>query len=115
MHEATDPTPILLQEFHTRGFVVIPDALSPEWVAVLNQATDRFLERFPPETDAWVKQGHTSMQALDVLPKTADFDFAIENPITLGFARGWFGEDVTFEHLSILIRKPVPQPSEFKG
>jgi ectoine hydroxylase-related dioxygenase (phytanoyl-CoA dioxygenase family) len=105
----------LVEEFDVRGYLVLADALSRAQVAALNGAVDRYLERFPITTKEWVKSGSASYQAGDVLPNTTDFDVAIENPATLGFARAWFGEDATFEHLSILIRYPEPNPVEPKG
>lgn len=104
-----------IEEFNTTGYVVVPDALSPERVDELNRAVDRYLQRYPPESDEWIKDGATSIQARDLLPKTEDFDFAIENPVILGFARRYFGDNVTFEHLSIVIRKPERNPTELKG
>lgn len=50
-----------------------------------------------------------------MLTKTEDFDLAIEHPVSLGFARAYFGENVTFEGLSFMIRKPVEEPIEAKG
>src|SRR5256885_14323807 len=86
----------LLEELKRRGFVVITDALSSAEVAAFNAAADRYIARHPFESDAWVKQGTTSCQALDVLPDTDEFDPAIEHPAILGFARRYFGEEVTF-------------------
>jgi ectoine hydroxylase-related dioxygenase (phytanoyl-CoA dioxygenase family) len=105
----------LVEEFNARGYVVLPGALSREEVAALNRAVDSYLERFPLTTGEWAKAGSASYQAVDVLPNTAEFDAVIEHPLALGFARAWFGEDVTFEHLSIVIRDPEPNPTEPKG
>lgn len=105
----------LVEELNARGFVVLDNTLSEEQVSALNRAVDRYLERFPFATSEWVKSGSASYQATDVLPKTSDFDSAIESPVTLGLARAFFGEEVTFEHLSILIRNPELNPAEPKG
>jgi ectoine hydroxylase-related dioxygenase (phytanoyl-CoA dioxygenase family) len=105
----------LVEEFNARGYVVLALALSREQVTALNRAVDHYLERFPLATGEWAKSGSASYQAGDVLPNTSEFDVAIEHPAALGFARALFGEDVTFEHLSLLIRNPEPNPTEPKG
>lgn len=104
-----------LESFGRLGYAVIPNALSPAQAVQYNNAIDRYLQRFPLSTDEWTKSGSASYQALDVLPNTSDFDAVIEHPTILAFARAWFGDEVTFEHLSILIRDPEPNPSEPKG
>jgi hypothetical protein len=100
----------LIDEFQVRGFVVLNNTLSSEQVSTLNRAVDSYLERFP-----WAKSGSSSYQAGAVLPRTSDFDLAIESPITLSFGRAFLGEAITFEHLSIVIRSPEPNPTEPKG
>jgi hypothetical protein len=115
MNTATENMQQLIEEFHVQGFVVLNNALSKQQVSALNGAVDCYLERFPFTTSEWAKSGSSSYQAGDVLPKTSDFDLAIESPITLGFVRAFFGEEVTFEHLSIVIRNPDPNPEEPKG
>jgi hypothetical protein len=86
----------LIDEFQVRGFVVLNNTLSSEQVSTLNRAVDSYLERFP-----WAKSGSSSYQAGAVLPRTSDFDLAIESPITLSFGRAFLGEAITFEHLSV--------------
>jgi ectoine hydroxylase-related dioxygenase (phytanoyl-CoA dioxygenase family) len=105
----------LVEQFNARGYVVLANALSLQQVAALNRAVDRYLERFPLASGEWAKTGSASFQAGDVLPHTSAFDAAIEHPAALAFARAWFGEDVTFEHLSLVIRGPEPNPTEPKG
>ena len=105
----------LVEEFNARGYVVLAKAFSREQVAAFNRAVDHYLERFPLATGEWAKSGSASYQAVDVLPNTSEFDAVIENPAVLGFAGALFGEDVTFEHFSILIRDPEPNPTEPKG
>ena len=105
----------LIDEFQVRGFVVLNNTLSSEQVSTLNRAVDSYLERFPFTSSEWAKSGSSSYQAGDVLPRTSDFDLAIESPITLSFGRAFLGEAITFEHLSIVIRSPEPNPTEPKG
>src|SRR5262249_6939027 len=53
--------------------------------------------------------------SVNVLPRTADFDFAIENPVTLNLLRRILGEEITFEELSIMIRNPTDNVRDVKG
>jgi hypothetical protein len=82
----------LVEELNARGFVVLDNTLSEEQVSALNRAVDRYLERFPFARSEWVKSGSASYQAMDVLPKTSDFDSAIESPVTLGLPEPFLGK-----------------------
>jgi hypothetical protein len=115
MNTRTSSMQQLVDEFQMQGFVVLNNAFSKDEISTLNRAVDSYLERFPFTSSEWVKGGSSSYQAGNVLPKTADFDLAIESPVPLGFARAFLGEEVTFEHLSIVIRNSEPNPTEPKG
>lgn len=54
-------------------------------------------------------------QSVNVLPRTSDFDLAIENPVTLNVLRSILGEEITFEELSIMIRNPSNNRRDVKG
>ncbi len=102
----------LVREFHERGFLVIPEALSNEQVLSLNHAVDLDLERHGEE---WVKFDESFIETPDVISRSADFDFAIENPPTLAILRALIGELITFEEFEILIRDPTDKKQDVKA
>jgi ectoine hydroxylase-related dioxygenase (phytanoyl-CoA dioxygenase family) len=102
----------LAQEFHERGFLIIPDSLSAGQLSILNGAVDRDLERHGEE---WVKFDESLIETPDVISRTGDFDFAIENPVTLAVLRGLLGELITFEEFEILIRNPTIKTQDIKA
>jgi ectoine hydroxylase-related dioxygenase (phytanoyl-CoA dioxygenase family) len=63
----------------------------------------------------WVKFDESLIETPDVLSRTAEFDFAIENPATLGILRGLLGELITFEEFEILIRNPTSKTQDIKA
>jgi hypothetical protein len=101
----------LAREFHERGFLVIPNALSPEQLSLLNRAV---LHDFEQNTQDWVKFDESLMETPDVISRTADFDFTIENPTTLAILRGLIGELITLEEFEILIRDPTARTQDIK-
>jgi len=103
---------LLVREFHERGFIIVREALSPEQVSFLNHATDRDLELHCNE---WVKFDESFIETPDVITRTSDFDFAIENPKTLAIFRGLLGDLVTFEELEVLIRNPTIKKQDTKA
>ena len=102
----------LAAEFHRRGILVVPNALTPLQLTSLNAAIDRYRAGYDSE---WIVLSDSLCQTVDVLPKTADFDPAIENPVTLNLLREILGESVALEEFSIMIRNPTPNLNEFKG
>ena len=102
----------LAQEFHENGFLVVPGALSPEQLSLLNRAIDQDLEQ---NDGAWVKFDESLIETPDVLSRTEVFDFAIENPRTLGIFRSLLGELITFEEFEILIRNPTLKTQDIKA
>src|ERR1700722_39583 len=82
-----------LSEFRERGFIVVPGALTAEQVASANRTLDQDLGRSP---DAWLGFNEDLVQTVDLIARTPDLDFVIENPRMLGFMRELIGEDITF-------------------
>lgn len=112
MSESGQDQTLLLGEFHERGFIVVPNALMAEQVAAFNRAVDRYLKEFPEE---WIHFNDSLVQTVDVLPRASEFDFAIENPVTVELLRGLLGEKMSFEELSIMIRYPTTQTMDIKS
>jgi hypothetical protein len=102
----------LALEFHDRGFLILPNALTAEQVSGLNQAVDQDLEKHGRE---WVTFDESLMETPDVISRTAEFDFTIENPVTLDLLRSLLGELITFEEFEILIRNPTPKSQDIKA
>jgi Phytanoyl-CoA dioxygenase (PhyH) len=102
----------LCQEFDERGFVVLSGALSGQQTAIMSRAFDKFMQERPEE---WVHLSSANSTAANVLPSVDDFDFAIENPITLNILRVLIGEDVTFEEFGMMLRNPTDQLRDLKG
>ena len=100
------------QLFDRQGFVLVPDALTADQIARLNKSIDRYQESYPNE---WVDFPGSMTQTVNLLPRTAVFDFAIENPVTLNVLRCILGEEITFEELSIMIRNPTGNGRDVKG
>src|SRR5579863_3846603 len=100
------------QEFHERGFLIIPNTLSAEQLSILNRAVDCDLDEHGRE---WVKFDESLIETPDVLSRTAEFDFAIENPKTLAILRSLLGELITLEEFEILIRNPTVKTYDLKA
>jgi hypothetical protein len=100
------------REFHERGFLIIRNALSAEQLLFLNRAVDHDLDQHGEE---WVKFDESLIETPDVISRTADFDFAIENPTTLAILRSLIGELITFEEFEILIRNPTTKTEDIKA
>jgi len=102
----------LALEFHERGFLVIPSALSSAQLSVLNGLVDCDLEK---HKDRWVTFDESLIETPDVISRTGDFDFTIENPLTLGIMRSFLGELITFEEFEIIIRNPTAKSQDVKA
>jgi Phytanoyl-CoA dioxygenase (PhyH) len=112
---ATTQTPdhrALALEFHERGFLIIPNALSSAQLSVLNGVVDRDLEK---HKDKWVTFDESLIETPDVISRTPEFDFTIENPLTLGIMRSFLGELITFEEFEIIIRNPTVKSQDIKA
>src|SRR5215475_8397778 len=90
---------VLRREFDERGFLVLPSALPAQQKAIMSKAFDKFMLEHP---DEWVHLSSANSTAANVLPHVGDFDFAIENPVTLDVLRALIGEDVTFEEFDMM-------------
>ncbi len=112
MNQSTVDRQSLLREFDQRGFVVIPNALSPALVKSLNAAIDRYLKKCPEE---WVHFDESLVQTVNVPPRVTDFECTIENPVILDLVRGLIGANATFEEFSIIIRNPSDRSEDIAG
>lgn len=101
-----------LEQFTEQGFLVLPDFLSAEQVAGLNKGVDDSLTGRPED---WWRLSDSFRQAPNVLPRTDLFDFTIEQRPILDLVENWFGENISFEEFSILIRDPTENLNEAKG
>ncbi|MFN7992997.1 MAG: phytanoyl-CoA dioxygenase family protein [Bryobacteraceae bacterium] len=99
-------------EFHENGYLVIPQALSAGQLSALNRAVDQDLEHHEAE---WVRFDESLIETTDVLPRTDEFDFTIENPITLPILRSLIGELISFEEFEIMIRNPTEKVRDIKS
>ena len=110
-HTVENPE-VLARRFDEQGFLTLSNLLRGDQVAALNEAVGRLLDRHP---DDWWELSDSFRQAANVLPRTAAFDFTIEQPEALSLMRALIGDDLTFEEFSILIRDPVTNLDEAKG
>ena len=102
----------MADDFHRLGYLKIDQALTPEQLARFNAAVDLHYEHFP---DDWLRLSDSFCEGTNVLPHTADFDEAIENPKTLEVLRAILGDDMTFEEFAIMLRNPTANLNEVKG
>ena len=102
----------MVEEFDRNGYLRIERALNDEQLARFNAAVDRHVKAFP---DDWIELSESFCEGTNVLPHTADFDEAIENPKTLEILRAIIGEDITFEEFAIMLRNPTANLNEVKG
>src|SRR4051812_1085483 len=84
----------MAEEFDRNGYLRVERALSEEQITRFNAAVDRHRAAFP---DDWIELSDSFCEGTNVLPHTADFDEAIENPKTLEVLRAILGEEITFE------------------
>ena len=102
----------LAEEFGVRGFLVVKEALAKKHLHELNGVVNWYMENYHEER---IELSDSSVEFENILPKTSDFDFVIENPVVLDILRAIIGESVTFEQFSIMIRNPTSNVKEFKG
>ena len=102
----------MADEFDVRGYLRVAQALTGAQVARFSEAVDQHLKGFPNE---WVELSDSFREGTNVLPHTADFDEAIENPKTLDILRAIIGDEITFEEFAIMLRSPTRILSEVKG
>ena len=104
--------PSLAREFQERGFLVLHNTLSPDQIGLLNRVAVDDMAKHP---NSWVTFDESLLETPDVLNRTSEFDFTIENPITLGILRGLLGELITLEEFEILIRNPTTKTHDIKS
>lgn len=102
----------MADDFHRLGYLKIEQALTTEQLARFNAAVDKHWRDFP---DDWISLSDSFCEGTNVLPHTADFDEAIENPKTLEVLRAILGEEMTFEEFAIMLRNPTANLNEVKG
>lgn len=102
----------MAEQFSRDGYLRVEQALTPEQVARFNKAVDRHLEAWPGD---WVELSDSFCEGTNVLPHTADFDEAIENPKTLEILRAILGEQIAFEEFAVMLRNPTANLNEVKG
>lgn len=102
----------MADDFHRNGFLKVEQALSTEQLAVFHAAVDKHWSNFP---DDWISLSDSFCEGTNILPHTADFDEAIENPKTLEVLRAILGDEMTFEEFAIMLRNPTANLNEVKG
>ena len=102
----------ICRSIQQQGFAVIPGALDTTQITVANRVIDADVRS---NSQAWAKFDETLLQSVDMLSRTGDLDFTIENPATLGPLRMLLGEEIAFEEFTVVIREPTVKPSDIKG
>jgi ectoine hydroxylase-related dioxygenase (phytanoyl-CoA dioxygenase family) len=102
----------MAEQFDRNGYLVVERALTDEQVVRLNDAVDFHRKAWPGD---WIELSDSFCEGTDVLPHTADFDEAVENPKTLDILRAIIGEGITFEEFAIMLRNPTANLDEVKG
>ncbi len=102
----------ICRSLQVQGFAVIPDALNTAQITLANRVLDDDLRSNPRD---WARFDETLTQCVDLLSRTGELDFTIENPATLRPLRRYFGEEIAFEEFSVVIREPTVKSSDIKG
>lgn len=101
-----------VNQFNQMGYLILPNALSKDEVAIINTVIDQSQEDRP---EIWANLSESFRQSVNILKDQPELDELIENPRTLPLLRQIIGEDITFEELYVMLRKPVENISEIKG
>lgn len=112
MPDAPDTPDSLANSFSRLGYLVVPGLLPASVVTSINAAIDAHRAA---HADEWVELSDSLAQTVDVLPGSADFDAAIENPRALELLTRIVGPSVALEEFSVMIRNPTTKLDEFKG
>src|SRR2546423_7363936 len=102
----------ICREIQRQGFVVIPNALTEAEVAYANGVIDADLESHHTK---WVRFDETLSETVDILSRTDELDFTIENPVTLDPLRLLLGEEIAFEEFEVIIREPTIKSQDIKA
>src|SRR5262249_19616161 len=91
--------------FRRKGYLVIPDALSPDTVARTRAAVDRIAEANP-------RPGQLSTNIADILGKDDAFLDLIDCP--RGFPKVWgiLGWNIWIQHSHLVVTPPLDEPRE---
>ncbi|MBI2191017.1 MAG: phytanoyl-CoA dioxygenase family protein [Planctomycetes bacterium] len=92
----------LRQKFDEKGFLILPGALMPQEVRVINEALDRDLK----SNDWPLKRGDGHLQDANILLRVPELDLTVENPRLMPILRTLI-EDVTFDEFSAMFRNPT--------
>lgn len=102
----------ICRSIEQQGFAVIPDALDAPQIAIANGVIDADLQA---NSRDWARFDESLIQTVDLLSRTGELDFTIENPATPGPLRMCFGEEIAFEEFGAIVREPTFKPSDIKG
>lgn len=97
--------------FDERGYLLIPDALSTEYLREVNAALDADLRA----ADWPLKRGEGQRQDANILPRMPILDHLVENPKLMPIVRSLLGEAATFDEFSIMFRDPTDNVPEQHG
>ena len=95
-----------LEFFKGNGYLVVPDALSPEEVRSVNEAIDRDLVENPV---MWLDRGQTGRrQNAHALLACPEMDVTMRPPTLLPLMHAIMGKDLCAEEHSVMFRAPNP-------
>src|SRR4051812_3627726 len=100
------------EQFWKNGYLVLSEVLTQAEVAKTNAVIERSQQTHP---DTWANLSDSFRQSVNILKEQPEFDALIENRRTLPLLRQIIGEDITFEELYVMLRKPVENLAEIKG
>ena len=94
-----------IEFFAHHGYCVLPQALSTEELAALNQAIDQDRQAYP---QLWMSRGEGGrFQSVSVLLTQAVFDRTIYHPAVLPLVEALIGPEVCFEEHSVMVREAL--------
>ena len=99
-----------LEFFAANGYVVVPEALTPEQVRTINDIVDRDLEAHPT---LWRGDQTSRNQAVNILLTNPELDFTMRPVSVLPLMEAIMGPDLGADEHSIMIRAANPDgPTE---
>lgn len=93
------------REFDTRGYFVLPEVLSPEWVSRLTEAADRV------GTEHRARQGlapHARLSVMDFVGLDDAFLELVDWPVTFPKVWGILGWNIQLYHSHLVVTPPEP-------
>jgi ectoine hydroxylase-related dioxygenase (phytanoyl-CoA dioxygenase family) len=93
-----------LDTYHEQGYLVVPEALTPDEVDAVNAAIDGDLEA---DTPFWIERedGHVRLN-VHMLLAHEEMDVTMRPPSLLPILQGILGQDLCAEEHSVRIRRP---------